>query len=87
MISETLHRAATANFWQARPSQGRPHQYCATTAAAAFYSAKSRQGLGLWGLASHGGPEYNIGLIQKYTIYLPTQIVVAFGTSEKYFSD
>ena len=28
----------------------------ATTGAPAFYSAKSRQGLGLGGLASRGGP-------------------------------
>ena len=38
------YRAATANFWRG------------TTAAAAFYSSKSRQGLGLGGLASRGGP-------------------------------
>ena len=30
----------------------------ATTVAATFYSAKSRQGLGLGGLASRGGPDY-----------------------------
>ena len=31
---------------------------CAASAAAAFYSAKSSQGLGLGGLASRGGPAY-----------------------------
>jgi hypothetical protein len=41
-----------AMFWQARPSEWQPHQQ---RAAAAFYSAKSRQGLG--GLASRGGLE------------------------------
>ena len=46
-------RDATANFCQARPPQWR----AAAAAAAAFYSAKSRQGLGLGGLASRGGPE------------------------------
>jgi hypothetical protein len=48
-------RTATANFWQSRP----PHQRRAAAAAAAttdFYSAKCRQGLGLGGLASRGGP-------------------------------
>ena len=45
-----------ANFWQAGPPQWRPHQQCAI-AAAAFYSAKSRQGLGLGGLASQTGPD------------------------------
>ena len=49
-------RAATANFWQARPSQWLPHQRRAAVATAIFYSAKSRQGLGLGGLASHGDP-------------------------------
>ena len=39
-----------ANFLQAWPPR-------AATAAAAFYSANSRQGLGLGGLASRGGPE------------------------------
>ena len=46
-------RAATASFWQARP----PHQQRAAAASTAFYSAKSRQGLGLGGRASHGSPE------------------------------
>ena len=45
-----------ANCWQARPPQWRPHQRHAAPAAAAFYSVKSRQGLGLGGLASRGGP-------------------------------
>jgi hypothetical protein len=44
-------RAATVNFCQARPPHWRPHQWRATAAAAAFYSAKSRRGL-----ASRGGP-------------------------------
>ena len=35
------------------PPQWQPHQQCA---AAVFYSEKSRQGLGLGGLASCGGP-------------------------------
>ena len=45
-------RTAMAIFWQARPPQWRPHQQRAAT----FYSAKSRQGLGLGGLATRGGP-------------------------------
>ena len=51
-------RVTTANFWQAGPPQWRPHQQCAI-AAAAFYSAKSRQGQGL------GGPalQKNVGLL------------------------
>ena len=48
-------RAATANFWQARLLQWGPHQQRAVAAGAAFYSAKSRQGLGLGVLASLGG--------------------------------
>ena len=50
-------RAAAANFWQARLPQWWPHQGRAAVAAAAFYFAKSRQGLGLGGLASRGGPD------------------------------
>ena len=52
-----IYRAATAIFWQARPPQCQPHQRHASDAAAAFYSAKSRQGLGLGGLASRSGPD------------------------------
>ena len=54
---ECKSRAATANFLQARPPQWQPHQRRAAAAGAAFYSTKSRQGLGLGGLASRGGPE------------------------------
>ena len=43
-----------ANFWQANRPQQQAYQQCA--AAATFYSAKSRQGLGLEGVASLGGP-------------------------------
>ena len=50
-------RAASTNFWQARPPQWPSHH---RRTAAVFYSAKSRQGLGLGGLASRGGPENNI---------------------------
>ena len=46
-------RAAMANFWQTRPPQWRPHQW---RAAPTFHSAKSKQGLGLWGLANCGDP-------------------------------
>jgi len=46
-----------ANCWQARPPQWQPHQRHAAPVTAAFYSIKSRQGLGLGGLASRGGPE------------------------------
>ena len=59
-IYEQLHlpdRAATANFWQARPPQWQPHQWGTAAAATAFYYAKFRQDLGLGGLASRGGPE------------------------------
>ena len=48
-VSNKVHcSAATANFWQARPPQWQPHQRRA--------AAKSRQGLGLEGMASRGGP-------------------------------
>ena len=43
--------AATAIFWQARPPQWLRNQGHAATAAATFYSEKSRQGLGLGGPA------------------------------------
>ena len=53
-------RAATTNLQQTRPPQWRSqHQ----RHAAAFYSAKSRQGLGLGGLASRGVPGSTIILI------------------------
>ena len=58
-------RAAVANFWQARTPQWQPHQGRAAVAAAAFYFAKSRQGLGRGGLASRGGPERNLILIVR----------------------
>ena len=51
-----LYRAAMANFWQARAPQWR--------AATAFYSAKSKQGLGLGGLASRGGPALQVFTLQ-----------------------
>ena len=55
-------------FWQARPPQCQTHQRHASVAAAAFYSAKSRQGLGLGGLASRGGPEnYPLEVQMKLT--------------------
>ena len=44
-------------FWQARPPQCQPHQRYASVAAVTFYYAKSRQGLGLGGLAGRGGPD------------------------------
>ena len=52
---------------QARP----PHQRCAT---AAFYSAKSRQGLGLGGLARRGGPDVQGYLQCSSEIILPYKI-------------
>ena len=39
------------------PPQWRPHHLRAAAAAATFYFEKFRQGLGLGGLASRGGPE------------------------------
>ena len=42
-------------FLEGKASQWRPHQRRVAAAAAALFSAKSRQGLG--GLASRGGPE------------------------------
>ena len=45
-------KAATANFWQARPPQWWPDQQHATDPAAIFCSAKSRQVLGI---GSRGG--------------------------------
>ena len=59
---EYIYRAATGNFWQAKLPKWRPPQWCV---AAAFYSAKSRQGLGLGGLASHGGPDIHITYLQQ----------------------
>ena len=50
-------------IWHARPPQWRPHQQRAAAASATFYSAKSRQGLGHWGIASRGSP----GLTYKMT--------------------
>ena len=52
-------RAATADFWQARPRQWQPHHRHATAAAAAFYYAKSRKALSLSGLACRDGPGYD----------------------------
>ena len=46
-------------FLQARPPQWWPHQQHAAAAAAVFYSAKSKQGLGLGGFASSGGPGFD----------------------------
>jgi len=54
-------RATTVNFWQASPPQWWPHQW----RAVAFYSAKSRQGLGFGDLASSGGPVLNSELHPK----------------------
>ena len=105
-MNNCVQFSSTANFWQARLPQWRPHQWCAAAsrgvvpggaggatalpdfgrsvnpistrgtdyahlittgtprffrpydgpdAAAALYSSKSRQGLGLGGLASRGG--------------------------------
>ena len=51
----TLPRGATVDFWQARPTQLRPHQGDAATAAT-FYFSKSRQDSGLASLTSCGGP-------------------------------
>ena len=52
LILITQFRSVTAIFWQARLPQRPPHQ----RHVAAFYSAKSRPGLSLGGLASRGGP-------------------------------
>ena len=45
------YRATTVEFWQVRPQQWCPHCQCAAAAVTAFYSAESRQDLGLGGLA------------------------------------
>ena len=59
-----------AIFWQARPPQWGPHQRRAAAATAVFYSAKSRQGLGLGGLASRGSPvESGINLALRLSIF------------------
>jgi hypothetical protein len=52
---QCLGMGATTNFWQARPPHWRPHQRLAIPAV---YSAKSRQGLGLGGLAGLGSPAW-----------------------------
>ena len=49
LMSYIVTRATTLNFWQARPTHQWRH-------AAALHSANYRQGLGLGGLASRGGP-------------------------------
>ena len=54
--TRVLLRAATANFWLARLPQRHPNHQRAAAAVIMFYSAKSRQGLGLGSLASRGGP-------------------------------
>ena len=59
VVKNTI-RAAMADFWQARPPKWCPHPWCAT--AAMFYFAKSRQDLGLGGLASRGSPGCKIML-------------------------
>ena len=50
-------RAATADFWQARPPCWGSHHRRVAVAAATLYSAKSRLDCGLGGLASRDGPE------------------------------
>ena len=54
-----VFRAAMGIFLQARPPQWWPHQQHAAAAATVFYSAKSKQGLGLGGFASSGGPGFD----------------------------
>ena len=55
-VSATAYRADTIDVWQARRPELWPHHRRTTTAAAAVYSAKFRQDLGLAGLTSRGGP-------------------------------
>ena len=59
-VYEISYRAVTDYFWCARTPHWRPHHLRATAAAGAFYSVKSRQELGLGGLASRGGPDLNM---------------------------
>ena len=72
-------RAATASLWQARPQQWQPHQRCA---AAAIYSEKSRQGLGLGGLASRSGPEFkgkNLYLVNSPNSSSKSEVTLKYG--------
>ena len=52
------------------PPQWWPNLQRVAAAAAAFYSAKSREGLGLGGLASRGGPVSEFRL--QFTIFFKT---------------
>ena len=54
---QTMYRAAMVDVWQTRPTQRLPHCRHDVAVAPAFYSSKSRQDLGLGGLASRGGPD------------------------------
>ena len=62
------YRAAKAHFWQARLPQGRSHKEHAT--ATAFYSANSRQGLGVSGHVSCGGPELQYDALKNYSYHV-----------------
>ena len=72
-----------ANCWLARPPQWQPHQRHATPApaAAAFYSVKSRQGLGLGGLDNPGSRELYVqaGALlpnENFSNLLPQQLLL-----------
>ena len=64
------YRAAKAHFWQARLPQGRSHKEHATATATAFYSANSRQGLGVSGHVSCGGPELQYDALKNYSYHV-----------------
>ena len=71
------YRAAKAHFRQARPPKWRSHKQCATATATAFYSAKSKQGLGVGGHA-YGGPELQYDALKNYStshhVFFPQQL-------------
>ena len=75
------------DFWQARPPQWSQQQRHGAAAAPIFYFAKFRQGLGLGGLASLGGPDIEYGLsMTSWSIYtlLLFSTVLSVPISQQY---
>ena len=66
---QSFFGAATVDLWQTRPPKWRPHHWHAANTAAELYLSKSRQGLGLGGLASRGGPVFNDGELTTIALW------------------
>ena len=64
------YRAAKAHFWKARPPKWRSQKQHATATATAFYSANSRQGVGVGGHASWSGPELQYDALKNYSYHV-----------------